>query len=650
MATAIVSRKFETDLIAEGRNTCVDFDRLGKLNAQLKLNMLKTIQRAQTGHLGACCSSTELFSVLYFTDILEYDTRNPRNPNRDYVLVRGHVGPLRYNLFSMLGWLNPEEMAHYREYGTRLQGHEDMKITPGVDLTPSGSLGMLLSYAIGARYSFKQRNMENRVFCFLGDGEEQEWNVSEAARYAAKLKLENLIVIIDKNEKQLSTSTSVVDVSDLKMLWKGYGWKVLEINNGHDLKEIHRKLKEAVSESHEGPVCVIAHTVKGNGIEGAKEHRTGYHVYHNSSPEDKTKELMPIEDAICQLSKAVTGAKISIPPKHILRNEDALQQRKHKEIPMIEPRFESEEKLQYHYLTEFLTKLSEYGEEKPIYILTADYPPRPLVYDGGFSIPNIKYSNVGIREQHVLGMAHGIRTVEKEAEIIVLCGDGFLYRFADQMNVLAQSKDRVMIIFVEAGLSGAKNGSTHQSSGQPGMALTMPGIKMLEPASGLDFFSALNYSLHVEAPTYIRMNKAFTQFDYGGFKDGPFYEIPVTNGIPEATLVSSGMLTREVCNAAKDLASSEVNVKVLNVVNPKESYGIGNSIEPDKPLFIYYNGNPLILSYPILREMAKSKRAPSKIVERGFELGTTGSISDLMKHFYLGSEEICMTVRDVLRR
>lgn len=84
------------------------------------------------------------------------------------MLVRGHLGPLRYNLFAMLGWMDQEETLHYREYGSRLHGHEDTRVTPGVDITPSGSLGMLLSYAVGARYSFKRRGRDNRLFCFLG--------------------------------------------------------------------------------------------------------------------------------------------------------------------------------------------------------------------------------------------------------------------------------------------------------------------------------------------------------------------------------------------------------------------------------------------------------------------------------------------------
>jgi transketolase len=252
-------------------------EQFNKIVKLLKNNMFKTIDVAKTGHIGACCSSTELMAVLYFTDILRYDVNNPHHPDRDYVLVRGHLGPLRYNIFSLLGWLNSEEMTEYRKLGSRLCGHEDMHITPGVDITPSGSLGMLLSYAVGANIGFKNMGRNNRIFCFLGDGEEQEGNVSEAARHASNIGCKGLITIIDANSKQLSTATKFTDGgSCLHDIWTGYGWNVFTIFNGHDPKEIYDIYKCAIEKSKEGPVCIIANTIKGNGLEGDQDHYCGY--------------------------------------------------------------------------------------------------------------------------------------------------------------------------------------------------------------------------------------------------------------------------------------------------------------------------------------------------------------------------------------
>jgi len=172
----------------------------------IRKDVFKITRFAKSGHIGGCSSSTELMASLYFGGLLRYDPENPDNPNRDIVLVRGHLGPLRYKIFSLLGWIDSEELFTYRSLNSRLQGHEDMSQVPGVDITPSGSLGMILSYGVGAAVAAKKTNRDSQIYVFLGDGEEQEGNVSEAARHATNLNLDNLITIIDRNQKQLSRS------------------------------------------------------------------------------------------------------------------------------------------------------------------------------------------------------------------------------------------------------------------------------------------------------------------------------------------------------------------------------------------------------------------------------------------------------------
>jgi transketolase len=193
----------------------------------------ETVLDAQSGHIGGPSSSTELMVCLYFGGILRFDPANPRNPYRDRVLVRGHLGPLRYSLFSLLGWIDKNELGTYRTLGSRLQGHEAMELCPGVDITPSGSLGMLLSYGAGAAVALRNRGFQSTTYVFLGDGEEQEGNVSEAARHAVSLDLTNLVCIMDQNCKQLSRPTSDVDRADIRKVWEGYGWDVKEVRNGH---------------------------------------------------------------------------------------------------------------------------------------------------------------------------------------------------------------------------------------------------------------------------------------------------------------------------------------------------------------------------------------------------------------------------------
>mgnify|MGYP002531227320 CR=1 FL=1 len=252
-------------------------ERLKMISKYVRAKALETILDANNGHIGGNLSSVELLTTLYFGGLFNFDPENSKNQNRDRVLIRGHEGPLRYTIFSLLGFINPEELKTYRSLGSRLQGHEDMFETPGVDITPSGSLGMLLSYGVGSCIANKDNGLNSRTVVFLGDGEEQEGNISEAARNAASHELDNLICILDQNQKQLSRPTKDSDgKSDIRKIWEGYGWNVLEIENGNDVQQVLETYSQL--SDIKKPTLVIAHTTKGLGVIGAKEHFSGYHT------------------------------------------------------------------------------------------------------------------------------------------------------------------------------------------------------------------------------------------------------------------------------------------------------------------------------------------------------------------------------------
>ena len=185
-------------------------EKLKEISTYVRTTALDVIMKANNGHIGGNMSSVELLTTLYYGGQFHFDDLNDKNENRDRVLIRGHEGPLRYTIFSLLGYIEPEELLTYRTLGSRLQGHEDMDITPGVDITPSGSLGMLLSYGVGSCIANKDKKINSKTIVFLGDGEEQEGNISEAARHASKLGLDNLICILDKNTKQIIGGPEII--------------------------------------------------------------------------------------------------------------------------------------------------------------------------------------------------------------------------------------------------------------------------------------------------------------------------------------------------------------------------------------------------------------------------------------------------------
>lgn len=250
----------------------------------LKKRILETILNAESGHIWGCLSSVEIMLSLYLWWILKFDPLDPLHPERDRVLVRWHLWPLRYNIFEYLWWVDDEESKNtYRAIWTRLHWHEDMNSIPWVDITPSWSLGMLLSYWVWSAIALKNRSSHAKVYVFLWDWEEQEGNVSEAARDATNHSLNNLICIIDKNWKQLSCWTPEVDSWDLKKIWEWYWWEVVEINNWHNIWNIIECFHDRQILK---PTLFILKTLKWNWVDWASEHANWYHTL-TSCPKEK---------------------------------------------------------------------------------------------------------------------------------------------------------------------------------------------------------------------------------------------------------------------------------------------------------------------------------------------------------------------------
>lgn len=628
-----------------------EIDFLENVATVIRLGAFETIKNANDGHLGSCSSSVELMTALYFGGILNYDATNPNHPDRDRVLVRGHVGPLRYKIFSILGWIDEDELSTYRKFGSRLQGHESMHEMPGVDITPSGSLGMVLSYGTGAATVAKARGKDFKTFVFLGDGEEQEGNVNEAARYAANNKLDNLIAIIDKNLAQLGVRNEKVDgATDLHAVWRGYGWDVIDISDGNNIKEVMEKLRVARMNVSGKPTLVIANTEKGHQIPGAKEDYCGYHTLHTCPPEY-------LESAIN--TQTTRLQELNIRPEDVIektrqqaidntRLDEAIYElpySKRIEIPL--PSAHNDHLV--HALTNYTKELATIYTDDPtlqMYALTADLIKEPQIPNHGFIEPVI-FLNVGIREQHMFAMAHGISVTDPNARILIKARDAFLYRAADQLNAIAQGGSKMVIITDDAGLSGARNGSSHQSSGQPGALISMPGMEFREPADVRDLYNVLNESFtDYEKPVYVRIHFRTTPL-FSRLKKYtnstsyyPFGEI-FTNA--DVILVGSGLTSQSILDAQKLLINKGVRANIVNVINPNSlDEKFTHLLQEGRPVLTVYNGNESILRHSVAAAVMKDKQThkPSSITGHGFSTGTTGGLKDLLYHFELDGEGI----------
>lgn len=260
-----------------------NIDTLNSIASQVRRDIIRMVSKAGSGHPGGSMSSTDFITALFFDKM----KHSPENWSRDgkgndmFFLSIGHVSPLFYSILSRSGYFPIDEMATFREYGSRLQGHPcTEKGLPGVYM-PSGSLGQGLSVACGATLGKRIDKENNFVYVLIGDGETQEGQIWEAALFAAHHKIDNLIAMTDWNGQQIDGSTdSVMSLGDLEAKWKSFGWEVI-VSDGHNMEEILATFDAAKAASGKGkPVMILFRTDMGHGV----DFMSGTHKWHGKAP------------------------------------------------------------------------------------------------------------------------------------------------------------------------------------------------------------------------------------------------------------------------------------------------------------------------------------------------------------------------------
>ena len=241
---------------------------------KVRMHAIEGVFNAKSGHPGGSLSAADIITYLYFKD-MNVDPSQPKAENRDrFVLSKGHCCPALYAALALKGYFSEEEIKSLRHIGAMLQGHPDMKGTPGVDMS-SGSLGQGISAACGMALAAKYDNADYRVYAMLGDGECEEGQVWEAAMFASHYKLDNLCVIVDFNGLQIDgTVSDVAGLDDLDKKFESFGFEVINID-GHDFAEIETALNKARTIKGK-PTAIIAKTVKGKGV-SYMENQVGWH-------------------------------------------------------------------------------------------------------------------------------------------------------------------------------------------------------------------------------------------------------------------------------------------------------------------------------------------------------------------------------------
>ncbi|MCH7401914.1 transketolase [Belliella kenyensis] len=261
-------------------------EQLTKISSQVRRDILRMVHAVQSGHPGASLGCTEFFVALYFNQMKHDNKFNMDGANEDlFFLSNGHISPVWYAVLARSGYFSPEEMTTFRKLDSRLQGHPATEEgLPGIRIA-SGSLGQGLSVATGAAQAKKIDGDDRTVYVLMGDGEQQEGQVWEAAMYAAHHKVDNLIATIDFNRQQIDGPTKeVMDLKDLKAKWEAFGWEVIETKQGNDMAAVLEGLEKAKALTGKGkPVLNLLHTEMGFGV----DFMVGTHKWHGIAPSDE---------------------------------------------------------------------------------------------------------------------------------------------------------------------------------------------------------------------------------------------------------------------------------------------------------------------------------------------------------------------------
>jgi len=273
---------------------------LAKIATNVRKNALTAVFCANSGHPGGSLSVADILTVLYF-EIMNIDPKNPKWEDRDrFVLSKGHCSPALYAVLAERGFFPKEDIKSFRCVDSYLQGHPDMKNTPGVEMS-TGSLGQGICAANGMAISAKIWKKNYRVYVVLGDGELQEGEVWEAAMFAAHYKLDNLTAFVDFNGLQIDGDIrKVMNPLPIDEKFKAFGWNVINID-GHNYEEIYNAVLEA-QKVKEKPTVIVAKTIKGKGVSFMENDPS----WHGSPPkqEQYEKAIKELDDYLKKLEES----------------------------------------------------------------------------------------------------------------------------------------------------------------------------------------------------------------------------------------------------------------------------------------------------------------------------------------------------------
>ena len=501
-----------------------DIKKLESLARAIRLHIIQMIGIGQKGHIGGSCSIADVVTALYFSK-MRHDPANPHWPDRDrFILSKGHAALVQYAALAEAGYFPKDEFKKTKQLGSILQGHPDLKSTPGVEAN-TGSLGQGLSIACGIAAGLRIDGRDSRVYCVVGDGELAEGQIWEAAMAASAFKLDRLVAILDRNGLQaMGAIEQRFDTNPLVEKWRAFGWHVVEID-GHDMQAIVDALN-AVDAVKGRPKMILARTVKGAGIPFA-ENRVEFH--------NGQMNAAAVRNGMCTFRCREGGLMQNIQnPREV-----------------------------------YGRTLVELGREFPnVVVLEADLGKSTMSCYFEEAFPE-RFFEMGIAEANMTSFAAGLSLTGKvpftNSFAVFAAGRAF-----DQIRQsICIPALNVRIVGSSCGLSDFGDGSTHQSIEDVSIMRSLPNMTVLAPADGNETRTMTRALVQYPGPVYMRITR-------NDLPDVMPADEPFVAGKPhlirqgdDVVLFASGQMVSLALVAAEIVASEGISLRVVNVSSLK---------------------------------------------------------------------------------
>lgn len=468
---------------------------------------LASLYCAGSGHAGGTLSIMDITAALYL-EVADHDPMNPRWPDRDRVIwSAGHKAPALYTGLAFAGYFPKKDLSLLRKLSSPLQGHPHWLKLAGVEVS-SGSLGQGLSVAVGNALAARLDHKDYTVFCMMGDGEQQEGQIWEAAMEAAHYKLDNLVAILDKNNLQIDGKVSdVMDIEPIAEKYAAFGWEVAQVN-GHDMEQLVTMLTAAKKSRNGRPKVIIADTVKGKGV-SFMENVAGW---HGKTPNHD--ELLKALNEL-QLDSQIDVEALGVVAADYQRE---VERKLNARLPKFSTDYwwnhrESMKVAMEPTRKGFGKGLAESGADERVICLGLDISGSITINEFYAKHPERKprWLSMGIAEQSATSVAAGLA---KEGKLPVM---GTYATFAaarnlDQIRVsICYGNFDVFIAGAHGGVSVGPDGATHQALEDLFAMCGLPNMKVVVPADAIETYKATNHMLlHEKGPKYVRFAREAT--------------------------------------------------------------------------------------------------------------------------------------------